>query len=84
MLDLISTEELAAKMRYSKVNSAFREWLAAMNITPVPGRRGYYDPKLVRKRLDEAQGIEAQAEPVDDGGAVVDWVAKRRERRAAN
>lgn len=84
MLELISTEELAAKMRYSGANSAFREWLVSMGITPVPGRRGFYDPRLVRKRLDEAQGIDVIPEPVNDGGEVVDWIAQRRSRSAAS
>lgn len=57
MLDLITTEELAKRMGYSGATDAFRSWCTQMRITPVPGRRGVYDPVLVRRRLDEAQGL---------------------------
>ena len=57
LLELITTEELAKMLRYSGANSAFREWCVSLRITPVPGRRGFYDPKLVRRRLDEAQNL---------------------------
>ena len=29
----------------------------AMRILPVPARVGWYDPSLMRRRLDEAQGL---------------------------
>lgn len=77
MLDLIPSEELAARMGYSAPTNQFRTWLKTMNITPVPGRRGYYDPSLVRRRLDEAQGLLAASADASDS-----LVAKRRARRA--
>ena len=76
---LIRSEELAAQMGYEGVNNAFRDWCAKLGITPVPGRRGIYDPVLVRRRLDEAQGLiggNASSTP-----ATMTAVEKRRARR---
>jgi len=49
-----------------------------MRIAPVPGRRGYFDPALVRRRLDEAQGLSETT-----NGAPRDLVAARRARNAS-
>ena len=77
MLDLTPSEELATRMGYSAPTNQFRTWLKTMNTTPVPGRRGYYDPSLVRRRLDAAPDLlTATAEASDS------LVAKRRARRA--
>ncbi len=62
---LINIDDLAQQLGYAGANSACRDWLASMRITPVPGRRGWYDPFLVRKRLDEAQGLSVQASRSD-------------------
>ena len=75
---LISSADLATSMGYSGTNSAFRDWCASMRIAPVPGRRGYFDPALVRRRLDEAQGLSAVSE-----GAAGGHVAARRARNAS-
>ena len=75
---LISSTELAASMGYAGTNSAFRDWCASMRIAPVPGRRGYFDPALVRRRLDEAQGLSETT-----NGAPRDLVAARRARNAS-
>ncbi len=56
-IDLMTGEALARRVGYGGATNAFRDWCAKLRITPVPGRRGYYDPVLVRKRLDEAQGL---------------------------
>ena len=56
-IQLIPLEKLAQDLGYSGPNASCRDWLAMMRITPVPGRRGWYDPLLVRRRLDEAQGL---------------------------
>lgn len=56
-LRLISAGELARAVGYQNAGSAFRAWCARMRITPVPGRRAIFDPALVRRRLDEAQGL---------------------------
>jgi hypothetical protein len=78
MITILSTEELSRLLGYSGANTAFRDWLVQMRITPVPGRRGVYDIALVRRRLDEAQGLvpTGTAEPVS-------LVAARRARLAA-
>lgn len=78
-LTLISTEELARRVGYDGPTNAFRSWCAAMRIQPVPGRRGYYDPKLVRRRLDEAQGLVS--EPADRASSPDDLIGQRRARR---
>ena len=81
MPELVSAEDLARQMLFSGVNGAFRDWCALMRIHPVPGRRGVYDPALVRRRLDEAQGL-LQGEGAASGvGAGL--VAQRRARRGA-
>jgi hypothetical protein len=81
MIELVTGEELAQSLGYSGVNNAFRDWCSQMRITPVPGRRGFYDPKLVRARLDEAQGLVRQdmTSPTKES-----FVAIRRARRGKN
>jgi hypothetical protein len=78
-LTLISTEELARQVGYEGPTNAFRSWCAAMRIKPVPGRRGFYDPKLVRRRLDEAQGLAST--PTDRTSSADDLIGQRRARR---
>lgn len=67
MIDLISADKLARRLGYEGATSSFREWCASLRITPVPGRRGFYDPALVRRRLDEAQGLQASTETASGG-----------------
>jgi hypothetical protein len=57
MVGLIDGANLARLWGYDSTTNAFREQLARLRITPVPGRRGWYDPRLIRRRLDEAQGL---------------------------
>lgn len=79
---LIHGDDLAKAMGYEGVTNAFRDWCATMRITPVPGRRGWYDRKLVRRRLDEAQGLFAA--PTDPGDErPMSLVEQRRLRRGA-
>ena len=61
VIDLMTGEALARRVGYGGATNAFREWCAKLRITTVPGRRGYYDPVLVRRRLDEAQGLASNA-----------------------
>ena len=82
MIELISSDDLARSAGYDRATSAFREWCASLRITPVPGRRGYYDPVLVRRRLDEAQGLQSPQQAVS--GASAGLVAQRRARRGAD
>lgn len=81
MFELISGEDLARQMLFSGANGAFRDWCALMKIHPVPGRRGVYNPALVRRRLDEAQGLNTGDGAASGAGAGL--VAQRRARRGA-
>jgi hypothetical protein len=78
---LLSINELAQELGYSGANSSCRDWLANMRITPVPGRRGWYDPLLVRRRLDEAQGLLRQAPESAASSYPVSLTKQRRARR---
>lgn len=49
---LITADELAKAMGFSGATNSFREWLVLTGIKPVPGRRGFFDPVHVRRRLD--------------------------------
>lgn len=57
MIALVRAEELAAAWGYSGVNAAFRGFCAKLGIQHVPGRPGWYDPCLVRHRLNAVQGM---------------------------
>lgn len=78
---LISIEQLALELGYSGANSSCRDWLATLRITPVPGRRGWYDPLLVRRRLDEAQGLSRHASEAGSADAPFSLTEQRRLRR---
>ncbi len=80
VIRLVPTEMLAKQMGYAGANSAFREWCVSLRITPVPGRRGWYDTKLVRRRLDEAQGLN-DAKQIQGSSETGGLVAKRKARR---
>ena len=82
-INLIHSDVLARDVGYSSANSAFRAWCARMRITPVPGRRGFYDAALVRRRLDEAQGL-LTADPQVKGLNTMTLIESRRARRGAN
>ncbi|SMR81237.1 hypothetical protein SAMN04488030_1816 [Aliiroseovarius halocynthiae] len=77
---LISSRELARSLGYCEPNAAFYEFCRNMGILSVPGRRGWYDPKLVRMKLDLVQGLSAAIAGVDDE---CDLVEVRRARIAA-
>lgn len=57
VIDLMTGKALARRVGYDGVTNAFRNWCAKLHITLMPGRRGYFDRKLVRRRYDEAQGL---------------------------
>lgn len=80
MIGLVHRDQLAPLLGYSGANGAFSEFCIRLRITCVPGRRGWYDPQLVRKRLDEAQGLQAGLTAVS--GAITN-VERRRARRGA-
>lgn len=61
-------------------NDAFRGFCRNLGITPVRRNPNFFDPKLVRLRLDQAQGLPvAVAVGANEG----DLVEARRARRAA-
>ncbi|MCV2866507.1 hypothetical protein [Defluviimonas sp. WL0075] len=76
---LISGEELARAAGFSGVSDGFRAWCKKAGITPVPGLERRYDPKLVRQRLDEMQGMLPDA--ANQNAASL--VEQRRARRGA-
>ncbi len=78
VIDLMTGEALARRVGYGGVTNAFRDWCAKLRITPVPGRRGYYDPVLVRKRLDEAQGLASDA--ASESGSMTPLEIRRARR----
>lgn len=77
---LVSSYDLAAVLGFSAPNEAFRGFCRNLGITPVRRNPNYFDPKLVRVRLDEAQGLPpvVKANSTED-----DLVEARRARRAA-
>lgn len=81
VIRLVSTEDLAINMGYAGANSAFREWCASLRISPVPGRRGWYDMKLVRRRLDEAQGLNDVMQMQNASTGANSLVEMRKARR---
>lgn len=78
-IELIPTPQLALMFGYSEPTTSFYDFCRRTGISPVPGRRGWYDPKLVRTRLDAAQGI---CEPDRELELQPSLVAQRRARRA--
>ena len=59
--------------------ASFYDFCRRTGIAPVPGRRGWYDPKLVRARLDAVQGMTGA---MRDAVSNPSLVAQRRARRA--
>ncbi len=78
VIDLMTGEALARSAGYRGVTNAFRNWCAKLRITSMPGRRGYFDRKLVRRRYDEAQGLASDATSEPGSMTPMD---KRRARR---
>lgn len=77
---LIAAAELAQLMGYTGATNAFRTFLFKAGIKPVPGARGKYDPKVVRCRLDEIQGLTEK--PQSATAAPLSLVQQRRARNA--
>jgi len=78
-IELIATPQLALMFGYSEPTTSFYDFCRRTGIAPVHGRRGWYDPKLVRTRLDAAQGISEVGREV---ALQPSLVAQRRARRA--
>ncbi|PUB13695.1 hypothetical protein DFP92_107156 [Yoonia sediminilitoris] len=77
-IQLVSSEDLATALGFASANDAFRGFCREKGITPVRRNPHYFDPKLVRVRLDQAQGLLA-LEPVSQTESLV---GKRRARLA--
>ncbi len=63
MIDLITGDELAARLRYKGQTGAYRAFLKETGICPVPGRKDCFDPVAVRQKLNDAQGLGASSVP---------------------
>ncbi len=77
-IQLVSSEDLATALGFASANDAFRGFCREKGITPVRRNPHYFDPKLVRVRLDQAQGLLA-LEPASQTESLV---GKRRARLA--
>lgn len=77
-IQLVSSEDLANALGFSSANDSFRGFCRAHSITPVRRNPHFFDPKLVRLRLDEAQGLESSDRPTTTSS----YVAARRAKRA--
>lgn len=83
LIGLISADDLAELWGYAGANNAFRDWCRKMKILPVPGRPGWYDPRLIRHRLDEAQGLNPPPKPADAAAPKLSLVDQRRARNGS-
>ena len=79
-ISLVSSDDLAAALGFASPNDAFRGFCRTLGITPVRRNPNFFDPKLVRFRLDQAQGLPAV---VAVGANEGDLVEARRARRDA-
>ncbi|MCO4839367.1 MAG: hypothetical protein KC447_04535 [Rhodobacteraceae bacterium] len=55
--EIVTTEELAKRLRYDSATSAFRVWMKQIGAKPLPGRKGYWDIAHVQHRLNIVQGL---------------------------
>ena len=79
-IGLISGADLALQWGYAGPNNAFRDFCTKLRITHVPGRPGWYDPHLIRRRMDEAQGL---LQAPSTGNQPLSLVEQRRARHGA-
>jgi len=77
---LMSAGDLARAVGYSGPTTDFYKWLKVVDIKPVPGRPGKFDPKHVRVRLDAVQGLPADNPPYSEPEKV-SYVEQSRARR---
>lgn len=80
-ISFVSSHELAVAVGYSGVCDGFRKWCHEYGITHVPGRRSHFDPKLVRMKLDQIQGLQS-TKPIEEG-AISKPVSLVEQRRAS-
>lgn len=76
MIDLISGDELAARLLFKGPTSAFRKFCHDTGIRSVPGRKDCYDPVAVRQRLNLVQGLNSAN--ADDGLGLLEMSKVRR------
>lgn len=74
---LVSSSDLASAFGFAAPNDAFRGFCRNLGITPVRRNPNFFDIKLVRARLDQAQGLEAAGKAKTNESLV----EKRRARR---
>lgn len=58
MLSLITTAQLASAWGFARPNSSFVALRKRLNVEPIAGTRGKYDPQDVRRKMDQAQSSE--------------------------
>lgn len=68
---LVSADELAAELGYKGPNDAFRGFCRNIGIMPVRRNPNFYDPKMVRVRLDQAQGM-VSTDPKPESSSLVE------------
>ena len=73
---LIPERDLARALGFKQVSWKFRDFVNQADIEPVPGRPGFYDPKVVRARLDAMQKHTSETD------APISLTQQRRKRRA--
>jgi len=79
-ISLVSSDDLAAALGFASPNDAFRGFCRNLGITAIRRNLNFLDPKLVRLRLDQAQGLPAV---IAAGANEGDLFEARRARRAA-
>lgn len=79
-IKLVSSDDLAAELGFAAPNDAFRGFCRSLGITPVRRNPNIYDPKLVRARLDQAQGLLNSKQPFKKESLV----HQRRARRGTD
>lgn len=86
-IGLISANDLSELWGYAGPNNAFREFCSKLSISHVPGRPGWFDPRLVRHRMNEAQGLHSAvvaATTSNSATAPLSLVEQRRARRGTS
>jgi hypothetical protein len=71
LLQLVSARDLAEALGFAAPNDAFRGFCRNIGITPVRRNPNFYDPKLVRVRLDQAQGM-VSTDPKPESSSLVE------------
>ncbi|MCA0961757.1 hypothetical protein [Salipiger bermudensis] len=77
---LVSASELAQMFGFSSPNDAFRTFCRRLDVRPIRRNPNYFDAKLVRFKLDAAQGLTSVTSSISQEH---DLVARRRARRAS-